>query len=315
MYWIGCRQRQPLARAFALLLQVGAALAFAPATCSPATRLFLNATFLGSGADRAGRARHGVRRRPAIATTSPAASARWSRVLVLWGVGWWYCGGALEIVARVAGTRSEANAILAFAAGQRDALALARCAASLRWPRLAWFGAALLPRDGRRRVRRLGPHAHDAHRVRLARVAARVGRRTGPCCARPMRCARPARRTAGPARGVSCAFAHAASAIALVAWVAWEASEWVGRAFPDGTVWIACAAAWPAIAYLAARDARQRVGRAGRSNAYRDAYAMSAAHRDRRAARRVVRDRQRDLARRRRAAAVRAGRSIRSTSR
>jgi uncharacterized membrane protein len=44
---------------------------------------------------------------------------------------------------------------------------------------------------------------------------------------------------------------HALSAVALVLWVAWEASEWVGRAMPPRTVWLACAAAWPAIVYLA----------------------------------------------------------------
>jgi uncharacterized membrane protein len=44
---------------------------------------------------------------------------------------------------------------------------------------------------------------------------------------------------------------HALSAVALVLWAAWEASEWAGRAMPPRTVWLACAAAWPAIAYLA----------------------------------------------------------------
>ena len=47
VYWIGCRQRQGLARAFALLLQLGAALAFV-AGFEPGDRLFLNATYLGT---------------------------------------------------------------------------------------------------------------------------------------------------------------------------------------------------------------------------------------------------------------------------
>jgi uncharacterized membrane protein len=69
---------------------------------------------------------------------------------------------------------------------------------------------------------------------------------------------------------------HVASAIALVAWAGWEGSEWVGRTFPAGTVWMACAAAWPAIAYLAA--ATRRIEYRGWPFAeYHDAYAVSAA--------------------------------------
>jgi uncharacterized membrane protein len=44
--------------------------------------------------------------------------------------------------------------------------------------------------------------------------------------------------------------AHAVSAVALVAQLSWEASEWTGRWTPWGTVWIACAAPLPAIAFL-----------------------------------------------------------------
>ena len=43
---------------------------------------------------------------------------------------------------------------------------------------------------------------------------------------------------------------HAVSAVALVAQVAWEASEWVGRHTAHYTAWTPCAAALPAIAYL-----------------------------------------------------------------
>jgi uncharacterized membrane protein len=43
---------------------------------------------------------------------------------------------------------------------------------------------------------------------------------------------------------------HAVSAVALVAQVAWEASEWVGRNTAHYTAWTPCAAALPAIAYL-----------------------------------------------------------------
>jgi uncharacterized membrane protein len=70
-------------------------------------------------------------------------------------------------------------------------------------------------------------------------------------------------------------FAHAASAIAIVAWAAWEASEWVGRLFPAGTVWVACAAALPAAAYLFAVTAARRSSRWPMSG-YGGAYVQSA---------------------------------------
>ena len=44
--------------------------------------------------------------------------------------------------------------------------------------------------------------------------------------------------------------AHAISAVAVTAQVAWELSEWTGRFTPAYTAWTPCAAALPAIAYL-----------------------------------------------------------------
>src|SRR4029450_4429406 len=68
---------------------------------------------------------------------------------------------------------------------------------------------------------------------------------------------------------------HTASAIALVAWTAWEASEWVGRYMPPGTVWMACAAAWAAIAYLGL-TARFADSPRWPIASYREAYTTSA---------------------------------------
>jgi len=68
---------------------------------------------------------------------------------------------------------------------------------------------------------------------------------------------------------------HALSAFALVAQAAWEASEWVGRITPAHTVWVACAAALPAIAYVAAM-ARLRLAPRWPFADYGDAYAVSA---------------------------------------
>jgi uncharacterized membrane protein len=86
VYWIGCRQKQFLARAFALLLQLGAALAFAAGGFERGEHLFLNATFFGSIliaiaalADRVPRdappRRH--RRRGALPHPMPSCSGAW----------------------------------------------------------------------------------------------------------------------------------------------------------------------------------------------------------------------------------------------
>ena len=273
VYWIGCRQRQPLARAFALVLQAGAAAAFVAADVEPGMRLFLNASFLGTTlialaalatafvADR-----HRDEVSPHERTLVP--------VLLLWGAAWWYCGGALEIE-RALPDRSEANAFLAFATGSVALALLLRRA--LRWPRLAWFGAALLPvmavvaladwDQMRTTLTAYGwlvwPLAWLTHwRVLHAADALRAG-----APAADMATGRAAR---------FLAFVHAASGIALVAWLSWEASEWVGRAFPEGTVWMPSAAAWPAIAYLLLMARGADLPR-WPLNAYRDAYAVSAA--------------------------------------
>jgi methyl-accepting chemotaxis protein/methyl-accepting chemotaxis protein-1 (serine sensor receptor) len=62
-----------------------------------------------------------------------------------------------------------------------------------------------------------------------------------------------------------------------VAWVThWAVlREWVGRHFPAGTVWVACAAAWPAIVYLALA-ARANDSERWPLGPYRTAYVTSA---------------------------------------
>ena len=273
VYWIGCRQRQPLARAFALLLQAGAAAAFVAAGVEPGTRLFLNASFLGTtliALAALATAFVADRQRDAVS----ALERTLVPVLLLWGAAWWYCGGALEIE-RALPDRSEANAFLAFATGSVAlALLLRRW---LHWPRLAWFGAALLPvmavvaladwDQMRTTLTAYGwlvwPLAWVTHwRVLHAADALRAD---------------PSVADAGAGRAARfLAFTHAASGIALVAWLSWEASEWVGRAFPEGTIWMPSAAAWPAIAYLVLMARGGDMPRWPLS-AYRDAYTMSAA--------------------------------------
>ncbi|MFO1325484.1 MAG: DUF2339 domain-containing protein [Burkholderiales bacterium] len=272
VYWIGCVQRQPLARGFALLLQLGAAFAFFAGGMEAGERLFLNATFMGTvlvALAALGTAYVADRHRDAISDNEK----RLVTPLVLWGVLWWYGGGALEL-ARALPERSEGNAILAYATGSvACALALRR---ALSWPRLAWFGAALLPTMA---------VVAFADWDRMRTTLAAYGWAVWPlawvvhwCVLRAADALRADDAGADAPDGriaASLRFAHAASAIAAVAWAAWEASEWVGRAFPPATVWVACAAAWPAILYLAL------VSRAGGYAAwplatYRDAYVASA---------------------------------------
>lgn len=268
VYWIGCRQKQGIARAFALLLQVGAALAFAGGDFASGERLFLNATFLGSIlVALAGLATACVaeRHRDDISKIERSLIP----FLMLWGMLWWYGAGANEL-ARELPRATQGNAILGYVVGSVAAALLLR--GPLRWPQLAWFGAGLLPvmavvalLDWDRQRSTLvaygwavWPLAWIVH-WRLLRAA--DGLRT--TAARPERIAAILR------------FAHAASAIAVVAWIAWEMSEWVGRLFPVGTVWVACAAALPAIAYLLLVNA-WRTSPVWPMTEYGDAYARTA---------------------------------------
>jgi uncharacterized membrane protein len=143
-----------------------------------------------------------------------------------------------------------------------------------------WFGAALLPsmavvalKDWQRAHTTLlawgwivWPLAWITHWFALRAVEARGDEALG------------GESSSGDAPQIGSAFLqflHTGSAIALVAWTAWEASEWVGRYMPEGTVWMACAAAWTAIAYLGL------VARGANSSRwpfadYRDAYVANA---------------------------------------
>ena len=272
VYWIGCQQRQGLARAFALLLQLGAALAFVAGGYESGDRLFLNATFLGTTliAVAALATAFVADRHREVLSGNERALVPW---LMLWAACWWYGGGALEL-SRALPERVEGNAILAFAVGSvACALLLRRW---LRWSRLAWFGVALLP------VMAMVALA-DWDRMRTTLLA--YGWLVWPLAwithwrmlraADALRVDEVVARTTSGGVGAFLRFAHAASAIAVVAWVAWEGSEWVGRMFPPGTVWVACAAALPAIAYLTLIT-RTAEARFWPFTEYREAYAGSA---------------------------------------
>ncbi len=272
VYWIGCRQRQALARAFALLLQLGAAVMFALGDGLPGAVPFLNATFVGTLLIAvAALATVVIADRHHAVVSSPERALM--PFVLAWGVAWWYGGGMMEID-RAASPKVRGQAFVAYAVGSTvAALALSRW---LQWTRLLWFAAALLPA--------------------MALVAVVDWQATGTTLRGAGALVWPAawvvvwwvlytfdavRRDREPGAGEPVVadgrmrFAHTVAAIALVAWVAWEASEWVGRAFAEGTVWMPCAAAWPAIAglWLATRATDWR-GWPWR--AHRDAYAVNA---------------------------------------
>src|SRR5689334_14827806 len=141
-FWLGVRQKTPVVRGFALLVQFGAGAVFLWSDAARADDpLFANAFFAGamlvalSGimtsaiADRAG-------------AELPPSERGFIPLLLLWGAAWWLAGGVFELQRHL--ERADlphaglAWAVLSVAA----ALVLSR---ALRWPRLPWVGMALLP--------------------------------------------------------------------------------------------------------------------------------------------------------------------------
>ena len=248
VYWIGVRQNARLARAFALVVEIGSGIVFVVSGIGGADDpLFANAFFAGavliaaSGlvtawiADRAGSAIT-----PGERSLVPLVFA--------WGVLWWLAAGGFELVRQLP-RAEEAHAVLAWViAGVALALALAR---PLSWPRLAGVGIALLPAMA---VAALGDF--DAARTTLTTY----GWIVWPCAwfvhwrvlhaAETLRPGAAGARPAALDAGAMLPSVHAVSAVALIAQIAWEASEWTGRSTEHYTAWTPCAAALPAIAYL-----------------------------------------------------------------
>ena len=146
-------------------------------------------------------------------------------VLFLWGTAWWILGGVVEL-RRTVGQPARIDAALAWVVGSSAlALALARV---LRWPRVAWIAATLLPAmvvaasaDLRAARTTL---THEGWLVWPVAWVVQRGR-----CAPARRCASDDAES-NPTRSDVLRIAHTVSAVALVAWASWEASEWVGRA-------------------------------------------------------------------------------------
>ena len=273
VYWIGVRQRSVLARAFALLVEVGAGVAFAgTAAAVDASMPFANARFIGAmliGLSGLATAFVADRASPLMSERERPIAA----FVFVWGTLWWLGGGALEIHREFA-RASVPHGILAWvSASVALALALTR---ALQWPRLALAGAVMLPaiayvalRDFNQARTTLTAYGWlvwpAAWVVQWAGLYILDGASASAAAAAP----RPVTK-AGALR-----IAHALSAFALTAQIAWEASEWVGRITPAHTAWVACVAALPAIAYLAA-VARWRNVALWPMSAHGDAYALAA---------------------------------------
>ncbi len=248
VYWLGVRQRSRIARAFALVVELGSGIVFIVAGVGGGDDpLFANAFFAGamlialSGLVTA-------RVADAAGDALPAAERSVVPLVFAWGVLWWLAAGGVELVRQLP-RPEEAHAILAWvAAGVALALALRR---RLAWPRLAGAGVALLPTMG---VAALGDF--DFARTTLTQYGWIVWPAAWLVHWRVLRAADGMRSDAPGAKppaakaGGVLATVHALSALALTVQLAWEASEWTGRWTPPYTAWTPCAAALPPIAFL-----------------------------------------------------------------
>jgi uncharacterized membrane protein len=272
VYWIGIRQRARLVRAFALVIEFAAGVAFAASgIASGADVLFANAFFAGA----------------ILIAVSGLASVRFAdgagelmppgeRVIVhfifAWGVIWWLGAGSIEL-GRLLSRATGPHAVLAWVTASIAAsLLLARL---LAWPRLRAAGVALLP------AMALVAAADFEHERTTLTV---YGWLLWPCAWFVHWAALRLADAPTPAASAAAAesdrerllrTAHAASAVMLTAQIAWEASEWTARATDPHTAWTACAAALPAIAFLLL-VVRFHASTRWPAVPYRDAYAIGA---------------------------------------
>ena len=233
---------------FALLVLVGAGIAFAISGVGGVDDpLFANAFFAGAmliAVSGLAIARVGDR----AGTSLTAGERALVPALFCWGVAWWLAAGAVELVRQLP-RDEEVHAVLAWVTAG-VALALL-CTRALAWPRLAGAGVVLLPAIA------IAASA-DFHLARTTLAA--YGAIVWPCAWAVqwwvLRYGEAWRARQGdatyaaldPERVLNAA--HAISAVAVTAQVAWELSEWTGRFTPAYTAWTPCAAALPAIAYL-----------------------------------------------------------------
>ena len=244
VYWLGVVQRQWVMRVFALVLQAAAAIVFLSDYAPGEGRVLLNASFLGM-----------------VLIGIAAFASAWCAdrypdnvsgnersivpALVGWGIGWWIAGGVEDLRRHIAMPARIDAALAWVVVSSAVAMAVARW---LQWPRIAWLAAVLFPamvvaafadiRAVRTTLTHFGWVVWPLAWV-LLWAALRHAER--------WRETTPANQAT---RDDMVRVAHGASALSLVAWASWELSEWLGRYTADGSIWLACGAALPAIAYL-----------------------------------------------------------------
>ncbi|HSS71227.1 MAG TPA: DUF2339 domain-containing protein [Casimicrobiaceae bacterium] len=250
VYWVGCHERRPLARWFALALQLATGLAFLVGGFDEYAELaFVNRQFLGIAAialSAFATVRIGDARRESL----PAGERSLLDLVFAWGCAWWLAGGIAEFAQHVA-TRIEAHAMLGWVGGSVAVAFL--LAAALRWARLESVAVVLLPAivlalaydlwRGRTSLIAYGwavyPLAWALHFAILHRVE-----RRSPAAndAASLRKRARIRQWLGAA--------HLAGALLLLGQIAWEAGEWTARFTPRDTVWPACAHLLPLTLFL-----------------------------------------------------------------
>ncbi|MEO5702009.1 MAG: DUF2339 domain-containing protein [Casimicrobiaceae bacterium] len=243
VFWLGVTQRAAWVRVFAILLQLAAGgLFLLHADGDAGNRLLLNPFFMGASMLAlagfattwlADRALHLLREAERAAL--PLAYG--------WSAMWWLGAGAAELTRHLP-RAWEAHALLAFVVVTVLAALVVRRV--LAWPRALAIAVALP-------AAMLLVGAHDLHRVHT--MLLQEGWLLWPLAwvmlLASLRALEPRSSDTAGAAPAWLGNAHAIVAVALTAQLAWEASEWTGRVTADHTVWLACAAALPAIGYLA----------------------------------------------------------------
>lgn len=242
VFWLGLGQRIQWVRILAVLLQAAAGvLFFVYGTAGDDDRVFANAFFMGAAmVALAGFATVRLADRDA-AVLAPVERAAVPLVFA-WSGTWWLGAGGVELVRQLPSAQ-EPHAILAWIAS--SVLAGLGVAQRLAWPRAVLLAIALP-------AAMLLVAVLDVERMHttLLRAGWLVWPLAWVSCFLALRFADTLPPVAGVPRRDWQGNAHALAAVALVAQVAWEASEWTGRITAPDAVWVACAAAFPAIVYL-----------------------------------------------------------------
>lgn len=275
VYWLGCKQRRPYARYFALLLQFGTGAAFLFAGADDqGTTLFLNRQFLGAAVialSALAIVLLGDRNRD-----DQPPGERWVLNLALvWGCAWWLGGGMAEVARQFDG-KIRTHALLAWVAGSvAVALPLAQALGSRRFaaativllPALAlalahdvWHGGTTLTYLGWLLFPLAWALQFGALRVAEGWLS------SDPADAKELRARTTARQWLTGW--------HALGALLLLAQLSWEAGEWTARVTAGSTVWAACAHLVPLALYLIVVSRAWRP--IGLSPVFEDAYTLHA---------------------------------------